>query len=456
MGSATRREFVRNAAVAAAMAAPAVRSGWAQSSPNDRVNIAVVGFHGRGRAHINAFSKMNKARIVALCDVDERLFPEAVKTVEENSGHRPDTEYDIRKLLERKDVDAISIATPDYWHALMTIWACQAGKDVYVEKPVSFTLEEGGKLVQAARKYQRIVQAGLNRRSEGDTRAAMRMLNEGQLGRVYRSKINIVKARGSIGHRQEASIPEGVHWDLYLGPSKYKPFNVNQFHYGWHFFWDTSTTDIGNSAVHSLDVARWGLGKNVHAVKIHSWGGLFVWDSDQQTPNVQNATFEYADGTLLDMELTNVYSPQTGADMIYFTDKGYMQSTRDGWETAIGEFSPRSNRPDVTEAGVDNHVNNASFPEVEYKPGPAIVADDTVSHFENFIDCVRSRKMEDLYCEVEQGALSAALAHQANISYQLGRQLVFDPKTERFVDDDEANQYVSREYREPYVLPKEV
>jgi hypothetical protein len=198
------------------------------------------------------------------------------------------------------------------------------------------------------------------------------------------------------------------------------------------------------------------LGKKVHPVKIHSWGGVHVWDSDQQTPNVQNATFEYVDGTLLDMELTNVYSPKTGAELIYFTDKGYLQSTGDGWETAIGEFSARGGRPDVTEAGVDERVNRASFPQVEYKPGPAIVEEQAVSHFENFVACMRSRKVEDQYCDVEQGHLSAALAHQANISYRLGRQLVFDPKTERFVNDDEANQYLSREYREPYVLPKEV
>ncbi|MEX2300960.1 MAG: Gfo/Idh/MocA family oxidoreductase [Bryobacterales bacterium] len=456
MGSTTRREFVKKAALAATFAAPAMQIGRAQDSPNERVNVAVVGFHGRGRAHIEAFSEMKNARIVALCDVDERLFPAAVKEVEEKSGHRPDTEVDIRKLLERKDLDAVSIATPDYWHALMTIWACQAGKDVYVEKPVSFTIEEGGKMVEAARKYKRIVQAGLQSRSEGNTRAAMRLLNDGQLGKVYRSKINIVKPRGSIGHKQEASIPEGVNWDLYLGPTKYQPFNVNRFHYGWHFFWDTSTTDVGNSAVHSLDLARWGLGKKVHPVKIHSWGGVHVWDSDQQTPNVQNATFEYADGTLLDMELTNVYSPKTGAGLIYFTDKGYLQSTDDGWETAIGEFSARSGRPDVTEAGVDERVNRASFPQVEYKPGPAIVEEPVVNHFENFVACVRSRKVEDQYCDVQEGHLSAALAHQANISYRLGRQLVFDPKTERFVNDDEANQYLTREYRAPYVLPKEV
>jgi predicted dehydrogenase len=285
----------------------------------------------------------------------------------------------------------------------------------------------------------------------------MRLLNDGQLGSVYRGKINIVKPRGSIGRKQESSIPKGVNWDLYLGPTKYQPFNVNRFHYGWHFFWDTSTTDIGNSAVHSLDVARWGMGKSVHPVKVHSWGGVFVWDSDQQTPNVQNASFEYADGSILDLELTNVYSPPQGPEHIYYTNKGYMQTTReDGWETALGEFSPRPNRPDVTEAGVDDRVNRASFPQASYKPGPAIVEEKSVSHFQNFIDCVRSRKVEDQYCDVAEGHLSAALAHMANISYRIGRKLIFDPKAERFVNDEEANKFITREYREPYVLPKEV
>jgi predicted dehydrogenase len=455
--STTRREFVKKAALAAGMAAPAFQAGRAQDSPNERVNVAVVGFHGRGRAHLRAYSEMKDARIVALCDVDERLFPEAVAEVEKRSGHRPDTVVDIRKLLERKDLDAVSIATPDYWHALMTIWACQAGKDVYVEKPVSFTLEEGGKMVQAARKYKRIVQAGLQRRASGNTRGAMALLNRGELGPVYRSKINIVKPRGDIGQRQESSIPQGVNWDLYLGPTKYQPFNVNRFHYGWHFFWDTSTTDIGNSAVHSLDVARWGMGKKVHPVKIHSWGGLFVWKNDQETPNVQNASFEYADGSILDMELINVYSPPSGPELVYYTDKGYLQSGREeGWETMIGEFSSRAGRPDVTDAGVDERANRASFPQAEYKPGPAIVEEQAVSHFQNFIDCVRSRKIEDQYCDIAEGHLSAALAHQANISYRTGRKLVFDPQTERFVNDEEANKFLGREYRAPYVLPKEV
>ena len=234
MPPTSRRTFLRKAAITAG--APAIRAGWAQRSPNEVVNIAVVGFHGRGKEHYRAFAKMPNVRVAVLCDADERLFPAAVAEVEKLAGYRPATEYDIRRLLERKDIDAVSIATPDYWHALMTVWACQAGKDVYVEKPVSFTIVEGRRMVEAARKYKRIVQAGLDLRSESQARAAMRVLQEGKLGQVYRGKAIITKPRASIGRMQESSIPEGVHWDLFLGPTRYFPYTANHLHYGWHFF----------------------------------------------------------------------------------------------------------------------------------------------------------------------------------------------------------------------------
>src|SRR5712691_10681534 len=206
MPSTSRRTFLCKAALAAS--APAIGTGWAQRSPNDTINVAVVGFHGRGKDHYRAFAKMPNVRVAALCDADERLFPAAVAEVEKLAGYRPATEYDIRRLLERKDIDAVSIATPDYWHALMTIWACQAGKDVYVEKPVSFTIVEGRRMVEAARKYKRIVQAGLDMRSESKVRAAMRVLREGKLGQVYRGKVIITKPRASIGRMQEAAITD--------------------------------------------------------------------------------------------------------------------------------------------------------------------------------------------------------------------------------------------------------
>ena len=450
MPSSTRRDFIRGAAVAA----PAIQTSLAQGGPNDRINLAVVGFHGRGRAHLAGFAKVPNVRIAALCDADERLFPGGVATVERLQGHRPATEFDVRKLLERKDIDAISIAPPDYWHALMTIWGCQAGKDVYVEKPVSFTITEGRRMVEAARKYNRIVQAGLNMRCDPQVRAAMRVLHEGKLGKTYRAKIDLVKPRASIGRVKESSIPAGVHWDLYLGPSPYRAFTTNRFHYGWHFFWDTSTTDVGNTGVHHFDAARWGLNQRVHPVKVHSTGGYYVWDSDQETPNFQVGTLEYADGTVLDFTATNLYAPPNRDINVYFTSEGYLAGG-DQWAAFRGKFEPRPG--DVAPSGVDERATNASFPKASYAPVPIDSAGEpNISHFENFINCVRSRKREDLYCEILEGHLSTTLCHMANVSYRVGRKLVFEPDKERFVGDDEANKFLTRKYREPYTLPDKV
>ena len=446
MSFASRREFILGGAALGA---------YGQGSPNERINVAVVGIHGRGRAHYAEFVKMPNVNVAALCDVDERLFPDAVSTVERASGRRPKTYVDIRKLLEDKEIDAVSIATPDHWHALMTVWGCQAGKDVYVEKPASYTIVEGRRMVEAARKYNRIVQVGHNRRSDGKTIAAMRLLHEGKLGSVYRAKTIIEKPRGDIGTVQESSIPQGVHWDLYLGPAPFVPFNLNRFHYGWHFFWDTSTTDVGNTGVHSVDAARWGLNKRVHPVKVHSAGGVFAWENDQQTPNVQNAVFEYADGTLLEVELSNLYTPRRREDMTFYTTRGYL--TEEGeWKSGLGNFGQRAGRPEISSAGVNDRATNISFPNVTYSPGPPVENQLSPNHFENFIECVRSRKVESLHCDILEGHMSAALCHMANISYRTGRKLVFDPKTETFGNDAEANRYLTRKYREPYALPDKV
>jgi predicted dehydrogenase len=450
MTEANRREFLKQAA----LAAPAA-SAWGQQAPSDAVNVAVVGIHGRGSSHIQAFGKIPNVRIAALCDVDERLFPEAVANVEKLTGHRPDTEIDIRKLLERKDIDAVSIATPDYWHALMTIWACQAGKDVYVEKPVSFTILEGRRMVEAARKYNRVVQAGLNIRSDPETRAAIRLLHAGNLGKVYRSRMELVKPRASIGRVQESSIPKGVHWDLYLGPSPYKPFTTNRFHYGWHFFWDTSTTDVGNTGVHHLDVARWGMGKDLHPTKVHCTGGYYVWDSDQETPNFQTGSLQYDDGTIIDFEATNLCSPPSRSSNIFYASEGYMTSDKE-WQAFRGTLTPR-NRPEVLPSGVNERAANASFARASYTTVPIDVATErNANHFANFVNCVRSRRSRDLHCDIAEGHLSTSLAHLANISYRLGRKLTFDPKTETFPGDSEANEMLTRKYREPYVLPEKV
>ncbi len=401
---------------------------------------------------------MPGVRVGYLCDVDQRLFPEAVSEVERIAGYRPRTETDIRRLLERSDLDAISVATPDHWHALMTIWACQAGKDVYCEKPCSYTLWEGRKMVEAARKYGRMVQIGLQRRSRLREKSVNRFVRQGGFGTAYRAKAVVYRGRINIGKVPEASIPEGVDWDLYLGPAPYRAFDLNRFHYGWHFFWDTSTSEVGNNGVHQLDVLRWGLDKQVHPVRVHCTGGQFVEDSDSEVPNVQVGTFEYADGTLVEVEATTLYSPSFGGVRVggfFFTELGYIGSD-DNWTATRGVFTPRD-RPD-SPAGVSYRTNNLSFPDISYVPGPEIPNLDgpEISHFQNFIDCVQSRKRDDLNCEVEQGHLSTALCHLANISFRIGRKLVFDPETETFPSDEEANRLLTRTYREPYVVPDEV
>lgn len=453
MSRTTRRNFLAQAS-STAVAATTFRTTRAQDSPNDRINVAVVGFHWRGMDHIRAFAQLPNVRVAALCDVDERLFPPAVAEVEKLSGHRPITEVDLRRLLDRKDIDAISIATPDYWHALQTIWACQAGKDVYVEKPISFTVTEGRRMIEAARKYKRVVQAGTNMRSEAPNRAAMRLLHEGKLGKVYRASTDFSKPRASIGRQKETPVPPGVHWDLYLGPSPYHPFTLNRFHYGWHYFWDTGPSEIGNIGVHSLDICRWGLGKREHPVKVHCAGGNHVWDSEQQTPNLQLGTFEYADGSLINFESTGLFTPSRNNGITFYTSDGYMTST-DGWKAFRGEMKPR-NRPHP--AGVDETNMNASFPMVSYSAGPGInpAAESQANHFENFIAAVRSRKTKDLHADIEEGHFSTTLAQLATISCRLGRKLVFDPKTETITGDAEANRLLRREYRKPYVFPDKV
>lgn len=458
MSLKSRRDFVKSAALTTGLAAPAVRPLWGQARPSDQVNIGVVGFRGQGRVHYRTFARMPGVRVAYLCDVDERLFPEAVAEVEKLGGYRPETVVDMRDLLKKKDLDAVSIATPDHWHALQTIWACQAGKDVYVEKPVSYTLWEGRKMVEAARKYNRLVQVGLNRRSSLRNHAGVRYVREARLGPAYRAKAVVYRGRTSIGQVQEAAIPRGVHWDLFLGPAPYRAFTMNRFHYGWHYFWDTSTTEVGNNGVHAIDLVRWALGKDVHPVKVHCYGGFYADDSEQETPNLQNAYFEYADGTVVDLEVTTLPSPTFGGvhmGEFFYTPQGYVTTARK-WSTMLAEFTPRTT-PDPP-SGISQRVVNLSFPEIRYKDGPEIpnIEGTEVSHFQNFIDAVRARRREDLNCEIEEGHLSTSLCHLANIAFRVGRRLTFDPATETFPGDNEANRYLRREYREPFVVPERV
>ena len=248
MQNINRRKFLKQTTAASAgvmVSLPIMKNSFAKYSPNDTINIAVIGIRSRGKDHYQALAKIPNVKIAVLCDIDQRLFPEAVADVDNLTGYKPEIETEYRKVLDNKDIDAVSIATPNHWHALQTIWACQAGKDVYVEKPVSHTVVEGRKMVEAARKYNRVVQTGTQARSSVATNRAMKFIKKDGLGHVYMAKGLCLKPRGSIGHVENSEIPDGVNWDAFLGPASYRPFNENRFHYKWHWFWDTGNGDFG-------------------------------------------------------------------------------------------------------------------------------------------------------------------------------------------------------------------
>lgn len=316
MKATSRREFLSTTtktAAGLALSVPLINTGFSTKSPNDTINVAVVGIRGKGGmydggGHYINFCKMPNIKVTALCDIDERLFAEAVKNVEKYGGNRPKTVVDFRHLLDDKEIDIISIATPDHWHALQTIWACQAGKDVYVEKPISHNISEGRKMIRAARKYNRIVQVGTQNRSNDVVKEAVKFLHEGKLGDIYMGRGIVYGHRGDIGVIKDSPVPEGVHWDIFLGPAPYRPFNENRFHYNWHWFWDTSTSEFGNNGTHQMDKIRWGMNKHVHPSKIHCTGGFFGWKNNQEIPNLQVATFEYEDGTIMELEVRSLFS----------------------------------------------------------------------------------------------------------------------------------------------------
>ncbi len=431
-----RRGFIQTSAIAMA-------SGMTALGANDRINVAVIGVRSRGRDHITSYAKLPEARIAAVCDIDQAQIERAVAFTEKVTGAKPQKTYqDIRKLLEDKDIDAVSIATCNHWHALATVWACQAGKDVYVEKPASHEIWEGRKMVEAARKYNRVVQVGMQSRTTEHKIRGMELLHDGVIGKVYMAKGLCYKRRPSIGRQPDGPVPAGVDYNTWLGPAAMRPFNPNRFHYNWHWFWDTGNGDIGNQGVHEMDICRWGLNKTTLPEVVVADGGKYIYSDDQETPNTQLATFQYDDcelvfevrGLLTGGESSIAYDGANFIGNLFFGSEGWMSIDLKGFQIYLGEGRKL--------------VQEMKYSEKEEW--------DTTPHIANFLKAVRSRNRKDLTCDIEEGHLSAALVHMANISYRTGRKLHFDPKTERFVNDDEANSYLKRKYREPFVIPENV
>ncbi len=474
--SPERRSFLKTAATTAGVLAAG--SGSRILGANDRIRIAVVGLRGRGWDHVKGYATIPGVEIAYFCDVDESVLRQRSADIEKLGLRKPQTYTDIRKLLADKNVDAVSIATPNHWHALMGIWAAQAGKDIYIEKPCSHNWWEGRQLVRAIDKYKVICQHGSQCRSSAAIREAMGHMREGLIGDVYFARGLCYKWRPSIGHATEQGVPEGVDYDLWTGPAPLKPFTRNRFHYNWHWIWDTGNGDLGNQGIHELDLARWGLGVSLPS-RVTAMGGHFLFKDDQETPNVVTAVYEFdtPSGTkMMNFEVRGwITNHEAGIGSPEFSGGGVpaaglsaakTSASKNAAVTAPETLGPPQGKPGTIGnlyygskgyLAIANYDSYRSFLGPQEEPGPASHVPLENQHFANFVDCMRSRNAADLHAPILEGYLSATLVHLANTSYRLGRTVHFDPATESVVGGDiEAATLLKGAYRAPFVVPAEV
>jgi predicted dehydrogenase len=450
-----RREFIKKSAMGTAGIVVgglgfSARSYGSIIGSNERVTVAVCGLRGQGGTHVDSWCRLKDSknvRLKTICDVDEQFFANRAKTIVEMTGENPVTVWDMRKVFDDKEIDAVSFAVPNHWHALGTVWACQAGKHVYVEKPASHNIFEGRKMVEASRKYNVRVQVGMQNRSIPQVMQAIKFMHEGGIGDVFMAKGLCYKPRDSFGIAKDSTPPESLHYDYWLGPAPYRPYNEKHVHYNWHWFWATGGGDTANQGPHQFDIARWGLNKNEHPVYVYSMGNIFGIDPsecEQETPNTQTSLFRYKDGKILEFETRGRYT-NSESDMdirignIFYGTEGYLEINGSQWKA----FHQREEKP-------------FAGSEIGERPVDLMAAPGGASHYANFLDAVRSGKTEDLHCDILEGHRSSTLPNLANISYRLGRELRFDGPAEKFINDNEADKMLTRDYRKPFVVPSNV
>lgn len=419
--------FMQAAALGAAVTNRAVAA-------SDKVNVAMIGVRGQGRHLTGKFAQQKDVNLQYLCDVDENVYENAAKLAEEKSGKRPRYISDLRKVLDDKNVDAVVIATPDHWHAPATILACDAGKDVYVEKPASHNLREGRLMVDAARRNKRIVQLGTQSRSRPSTIAGIEYVKSGKIGKPLMAKAWDVQLRDHIGHKEDSAIPKGVDYDTWIGPATYMPFNANRFHYNWHWNWNTGTGDIGNDGIHQMDIARWALGVD-RPIKVSGMGRKLFFDDDQQTPDTMNITYDFGGKVLMfEMRIWNPYGMenQENGVSVYGTN-GYVHIGR--WNREWGyKVYDEKGKMVLDQSKNENDMDDA--------------------HPRNFVACVKSRQAPN--AEIEIGHTSSTLCHLGNIVTRVNRTIAFDPASETTPSDSEANKLIRRVYRKHWSVPKGV
>ena len=435
-----RRNFIKTGAGSAIAAGGFLNLNPRAMGSNEKVTLALIGGHNQGRG-VALRAIKEGAQFKTFCDLDPAVLEKVGAELGEAQGSKPLFEKDFRRVLDDKEIQGVVIAIPDHWHARAMILACQAGKDVYVEKPLSQTIEEGHLMREAARKYNRVVQVGTQRRSGDHFRSAVEYVASGKIGKVCEIKAWIYQTRKSIGRPADGTPPPGVDYDVWLGPAPKRPFNENRFHYNWRFFWDYGNSELGNQGVHVLDVAIWAIQKmrgmdKCLPTRISASGGIYWLDDAKEVPDTQIVTYYY-DSLLLTFELRS-FAPDHilhqgkksgGTDFYtaYYGTEGTLVLTNSGWQVYNGD--------------------GTSGPSEKLVGSPANGA-----HERNFLECVKSRKLPNSHIEI--GRLSTTLCHLGNISYKLNRDVHFDPKTETFGSDAEANKLLRKQYRAPYVLPK--
>ncbi len=418
-----RRYFLMSSA-----AAPAAFAASKPFSPSDTIRVAVLGVNGRGQSHFNGFQPQPNVDVTTFVDPDLAIGNKRASEFESKYGHRPKVVQDMRRVFDDKDIDVVSVATPNHWHALATIWACQAGKDVYVEKPGTHSLAQGRSMIAAAKKYNRIVQHGVQLRSSEAVREAVAKLNEGIIGDVYMARATIFKWRPKLEFHPNEEPPKDLDYNLWVGPGKYRPYSRNHVHYNWHWTWDYGNGEIGNQGIHETDMLQWGLGVKF-PTQVSSMGGKFLWKDHRETPEVLTSMCEFGkEGKFAEIAVrfwcSNTETQSSNGNLFYGSE-GYLAIS--GYETYNFYMGQRRT------------------------PGPSGKA--PTRHFENFIQAVRSRRTEDQNGPVETAHYAAGLAHIANVAFRTGGTLNFDPAAEQFIDSPKANELLKDTYRKGFEVP---
>ncbi|MBN9661172.1 MAG: Gfo/Idh/MocA family oxidoreductase [Acidobacteria bacterium] len=447
---------------------------------NDKVNVGIVGLGGRGSSHLNTYTGLAEAQVVALCDVNQAAREKAQATLVRKSLEKAAEFEDMRQMFADPKVEAVSIATPNHWHALSAIWAMKAGKDVYGEKPACYNIHEGMRMIQVQRETKRIMQVGSQHRSLPFKIKAIAALQQGLIGKLYMTKALCYKLRPSIGHTPDSPTPPGVNWDLFLGPAPMRPFNQKRFAYFWHWFWDTGNGDIGNQGVHETGIARWALGDPIWPKTAMAFGGKFGIDDDTETPNTLTAGFSYGNEQLV-IEVRGKMTNGEGVRQARVVTAGPMAGPRGGGRPGGGpppagappdapaptQVGPAGNPLNVgvgnlfygsdgwaamSDQGFQAYKGDSSELVMEERPERGRGGDSTGLHMQNFLACVKSRQEKDLHDPISNAVPSANLCHLANISYRVGRVLKIEAgPVPKFTGDAEAAKMITRPvYRKPY------